>query len=76
MDPYSQNIVQRVEELKRDHGCGPVEVALISHAHNDHYTGIFALPDRKRFKVWTLDKAADVVDHPHRYRAPIARLNF
>lgn len=70
MDPYSQNIVDRVAELKRDHGFGPVEVTMISHAHNDHYTGIFALPDRRSFQVWTLDRIAQVVDSPHRYLAP------
>ncbi len=70
MDPYSQNIVERVAELKRDHGFGPVEVSMISHGHNDHYTGLFALPDRDRFQVWTLDRIADVVDHPHRFLAP------
>lgn len=70
MDPYSRNIVERVAELKRDHGFGPVEVAMISHAHNDHYTGIFALPDRKSFQVWTLNLVAETVDHPHRYLAP------
>jgi glyoxylase-like metal-dependent hydrolase (beta-lactamase superfamily II) len=70
MDPYSQNIVERVNDLKRDHRVGPVEVAMISHAHNDHYTGIFALPDRDSFQVWTLANIAQVVDHPHRYLAP------
>lgn len=70
MDAYSQNVVERVDELKRDHGFGPVEVVMISHAHNDHYTGIFALPRRDSFQVWTLDKIADVVDDPHKYLAP------
>ena len=70
VDPYSQNIVDRVAELKRDHGFGPVEVAMISHAHNDHYTGIFAFPDRHAFQVWTMDRVANVVDAPHRFLAP------
>ena len=70
MDPYSQNIVDRVAELKGDHSIGPLEVAMISHAHNDHYTGIFALPERTSYQVWTLDRVANVVDAPHRYLAP------
>lgn len=70
MDPYSANIVDRVAELKRDHRAGPVEVACISHAHNDHYTGIFALPERSTFQVWTLDRIAAVVDDPFRWLAP------
>jgi glyoxylase-like metal-dependent hydrolase (beta-lactamase superfamily II) len=70
MDPYSQNIVERVADLKRDYGVGPVELAMISHAHNDHYTGIFALPDRQSFQVWTLNRIAQVVDAPHHFLAP------
>jgi glyoxylase-like metal-dependent hydrolase (beta-lactamase superfamily II) len=70
VDPYSQNLVQRVDELRRDHGFGPVEVLTISHAHNDHYTGIFALPHRERYQVWALDRIADVVSAPKRFRAP------
>ena len=70
MDAYSQNIVERVAEMQRDHGFGPVEVVMISHAHNDHYTGIFALPRRESFQVWTLDRIADVVDDPRKYLAP------
>jgi glyoxylase-like metal-dependent hydrolase (beta-lactamase superfamily II) len=70
VDPYSQNLVQRVQELRRDYNAGPVEVVLISHAHNDHYTGVFALPHREQFQVWTLDRIADVIGNPMRYRAP------
>jgi glyoxylase-like metal-dependent hydrolase (beta-lactamase superfamily II) len=70
VDPYSENLVQRLEELRRDHGAGPAEVVLVSHAHNDHYTGIFALPRREQFQVWTLDRIADVIGDPVKYRAP------
>jgi glyoxylase-like metal-dependent hydrolase (beta-lactamase superfamily II) len=70
VDPYAQNLGQRLEELRRDHGVGPAEVVLVSHAHNDHYTGIFALPRREAFQVWTLDRIADVLGNPVRYRAP------
>jgi glyoxylase-like metal-dependent hydrolase (beta-lactamase superfamily II) len=70
VDPYSQNVVQRVRELKQDHGFGPVEVVMISHAHNDHYTGVFALPGRESFQVWTLDQVADVIGNPGKRRAP------
>lgn len=70
VDPYARNLVPRMAELQLNFKAGAVEVALISHAHNDHYTGIFALADRKSFQVWTLDLIADVVDHPQKYRAP------
>src|SRR5690606_25542272 len=41
MDPYSRDVADHLRELKRKYGFGPLEVALISHAHNDHYTGLF-----------------------------------
>ena len=70
VDAYSLNLTQRVAELKRDFGLGPIEVVTVSHAHNDHYTGIFALAEHERFAVWTLDRIADVISDPWRFRAP------
>ena len=70
VDAYSLNLTQRVAELRRDFGLGPVEVVTVSHAHNDHYTGIFALAEQQRFTVWTLDRIADVISNPWRFRAP------
>ena len=70
VDAYSLNLTQRVAELRRDFGLGPVEVVTVSHAHNDHYTGIFALAERERFAVWALDRVADVISDPWRFRAP------
>ena len=70
VDAYSLNLTQRVAELRRDFGVGPVEVVTVSHAHNDHYTGIFALAEQHRFEVWTLDRIADVITNPWRFRAP------
>ncbi|HND53313.1 MAG TPA: MBL fold metallo-hydrolase, partial [Pirellulaceae bacterium] len=70
VDPYGPNMAARVEQLRTEHGTGPLEVAVISHAHNDHYTGIFNMPRRDAFQVWTLNRVADAVDHPEKYRAP------
>jgi glyoxylase-like metal-dependent hydrolase (beta-lactamase superfamily II) len=70
VDAYSPNIVERVAELKRDHGAGPVEIVTISHAHNDHYTGVFALAPVARFEVWALDQVAAPIERPGRVRAP------
>jgi glyoxylase-like metal-dependent hydrolase (beta-lactamase superfamily II) len=70
IDAYSPGIVDRVTELKRDHGAGPAEVVSISHAHNDHYTGIFALEPAQRFEVWALDEVAAPIEQPGRIRAP------
>ncbi len=70
VDAYALNLKERVAELKRDFGVGPIEVAAVSHAHNDHYTGVFALAESERFQVWTLDRIADVIGAPGRFRAP------
>ena len=70
VDPYDRGLRDRMKELKQTYGFGPAEVALISHAHNDHYTGVFALTDEPRPQVWTLDRIADVVAAPKRIHAP------
>ncbi len=70
VDAYGPNITQRVAELKQDFGFGPVEAVTVSHAHNDHYTGIFKLAEGEKFQVWALDRIADVIGDPKRFRAP------
>ncbi len=70
VDPYDRGLRDRLKELKQTFGYGPVEVALISHAHNDHYTGLFALGDEPGLQVWVLDRIADVVTAPKRVHAP------
>jgi glyoxylase-like metal-dependent hydrolase (beta-lactamase superfamily II) len=70
VDPYDRGLRERLTELKQTYGFGPAEVALVSHAHNDHYTGVFALNGEPRVQVWTLDRIADVVATPNRIHAP------
>lgn len=70
VDPYHRALPTKLAELKRDHGVGPVEALTISHAHNDHYTGVYAFPDAERPPVWALDKIAEVIEDPDRVRAP------
>jgi glyoxylase-like metal-dependent hydrolase (beta-lactamase superfamily II) len=43
---------------------------MFSHAHYDHYDGIYDLPDRDKFQVWTLDQVATPIADPYRLRAP------
>jgi glyoxylase-like metal-dependent hydrolase (beta-lactamase superfamily II) len=43
---------------------------MFSHAHYDHYDGVYHLPDRDRFQVWTLDKVATPIAEPLLLRAP------
>ena len=70
VDPYDRGLQQRLDQLRQDYHFGPAEVALITHAHNDHYTGIFTFKDEDRLQVWTLGRMADVIGSPNRFRAP------
>jgi len=73
IDPYNVVIGQQIQKLQQEQKLGPIETVLISHAHNDHYLGLYelpALPAEKRFQVWTLDKVAEVIGEPYRYYAP------
>jgi len=70
VDPYHRALPAKLADLQRDHNVGPVEAIVISHAHNDHYTGVFAFPEKERPPVWALDRIAAVIEDPDRVRAP------
>jgi glyoxylase-like metal-dependent hydrolase (beta-lactamase superfamily II) len=70
MDPWGKRSADQIARLKADHKLGQMEVVMFSHAHYDHYDGIYDLPDRNRFQVWMLDKAATPVAEPFLLRAP------
>src|SRR5581483_9513605 len=62
--------VGQIAKLKADEKLGKLEVVWFSHAHYDHYDGIYDLPDRDSFEVWTLDSVAEPIANPMRLRAP------
>jgi glyoxylase-like metal-dependent hydrolase (beta-lactamase superfamily II) len=70
LDPWGQRSVDQVEKLRKDQQLGPVEVVVFSHAHYDHYDGVYSLPGRDSYKVWALDIVAGPLMEPFRYRAP------
>jgi glyoxylase-like metal-dependent hydrolase (beta-lactamase superfamily II) len=43
---------------------------MFSHAHFDHYDGIYVLPHRDKLSVWALDIVARPLADPQRWRAP------
>jgi glyoxylase-like metal-dependent hydrolase (beta-lactamase superfamily II) len=70
IDPWGKRSADQVAKLRQDRRLGRIEVVWFSHAHYDHYDGIYELPDRDRFEVWMLDQAATPVAEPFLLRAP------
>ncbi len=70
MDPWGQRSIDQLAKLKKDQGLGKLEVVMFSHAHYDHYDGVYLLPDRDTFRVWSLDRVAELIAEPFKRRAP------
>lgn len=70
VDPWGRRSVDQFAKLQKDQGVGPLEVVMFSHAHYDHYDGVYELPGRDTFAVWALDLVAGPVAEPLRLRAP------
>ena len=70
IDPWEKRSAEQFAKLQTEQKLGPAEVVMFTHAHFDHYDGIYYLPDRNKLEVWMLDKAALPVIEPFRLRAP------
>jgi glyoxylase-like metal-dependent hydrolase (beta-lactamase superfamily II) len=70
VDPWYPHSTPQVARLRKAHKLGPIEVVMFSHAHYDHYDGIYDLPGRKDYQVWTLDRVAGPLADPYQLRAP------
>jgi glyoxylase-like metal-dependent hydrolase (beta-lactamase superfamily II) len=70
VDPWGKRSVDQVMKLRADKRLGAVEVVMFSHAHYDHYDGVYDLPGREGYQVWSLDLVADPLERPLYYRAP------
>ena len=70
IDPWDKRSADQFGKLQRDEKTGPLEVVMFSHAHYDHYDGIYHLPDRDKFQVWALDAVAAPIAKPFQLRAP------
>lgn len=69
-DPWGQRSIDQLAKLKQAERLGKLEVVMFSHAHYDHFDGVYLLPDRDSFVVWALDRVADPLKTPFRWRAP------
>lgn len=70
VDPWGQRAVDQVTKLRKDENLGPIEAVTFSHAHYDHFDGVYTLPVKGDYKVWTLDRVAEPLKEPFKYRAP------
>jgi glyoxylase-like metal-dependent hydrolase (beta-lactamase superfamily II) len=69
-DPWDPHSAKQIPKLKADQKLGGMEVVLFSHAHYDHYDGIYSIFEREKPKVWTLDQVAVPLADPFKLRAP------
>jgi glyoxylase-like metal-dependent hydrolase (beta-lactamase superfamily II) len=70
IDPWDKRSADQFAKLQQDQKLGPLEVVLFSHAHYDHYDGIYHLPNRDKLEVWSLDQVAGPIAQPLLLRAP------
>ncbi|MGE3803754.1 MAG: MBL fold metallo-hydrolase [Gemmataceae bacterium] len=70
IDPWGERSAKQIAKLKEDEKLGKLELVMFSHAHYDHFDGLYYLPDRDRFKVWSLDEVALPLAEPYLLRAP------
>jgi glyoxylase-like metal-dependent hydrolase (beta-lactamase superfamily II) len=70
LDPWGERSAKQIEKLLNDEKLGPIEVVAFSHAHYDHYDGVYVMPGRDRCQVWALDLVAAPLKDPFRFRAP------
>jgi glyoxylase-like metal-dependent hydrolase (beta-lactamase superfamily II) len=70
VDPWDLRSANQVVKLRNERQLGPVEVVLFSHAHYDHYDGIYHMADRAGLQTWTLDCVARPLAEPLALRAP------
>lgn len=70
VDPWDPHSAKQIPKLKADQKLGALEVVLCSHAHFDHYDGHYSILERENPQFWTLDRVADPLAEPLRWRAP------
>jgi len=70
LDPWGQRSVDQIAKLREAEKLGPVEIVAFSHAHYDHFDGVYTLPELGKYKIWALDRVAEPLIDPFKLRAP------
>ncbi|HEX7065431.1 MAG TPA: MBL fold metallo-hydrolase [Bacillales bacterium] len=59
-----------IEKLKKDYGVEKVDVALLTHFHDDHVAGLNVLRDVEGTEVWAAENFSDILENPDHYDLP------
>jgi glyoxylase-like metal-dependent hydrolase (beta-lactamase superfamily II) len=70
VDPWDPHSARQIPKLQADKKLGTLEVVLCSHAHFDHYDGVYTILGRDKPEVWTLDRVAAPLAEPFLLRQP------
>ena len=70
IDPWDPHSARQIPRLKTDRQLGKLEVVLCSHAHFDHYDGVYSILEREKPALWTLDRVAIPLTDQSLLRAP------
>jgi glyoxylase-like metal-dependent hydrolase (beta-lactamase superfamily II) len=72
IDPFGELIAAQVVRAQLQRLARDVEIAIVTHAHGDHYSGVHDLASRGGLDVWALDQVATVIAEPAYQRTPHA----
>jgi glyoxylase-like metal-dependent hydrolase (beta-lactamase superfamily II) len=56
-----------IEQMRERLGLTGVDAVLITHMHGDHINGAPYARERHGAEIWTLDRVAEIVEHPERF---------
>ena len=75
IDPWGKRSADQIAKQKSDLDLGKMELVMFSHAHFDHYDGVYELPGYAKeggtpFVIWSLDEVAKILTRPLFLRAP------
>ncbi|HEU5140466.1 MAG TPA: MBL fold metallo-hydrolase [Bacillales bacterium] len=59
-----------IDKLKKDYGVEKVDVALLTHFHDDHVGGLNVLRDVEGTEVWAAENFSDILENPDDYDLP------
>jgi glyoxylase-like metal-dependent hydrolase (beta-lactamase superfamily II) len=71
LDPWDPHSARQLPQLREQRKLGSLELLMFTHAHFDHYDGVYSIHERDRdFQTWALDRVAEPLAEPLRWRAP------